>query len=252
MSWRAQHEPRFDALVDALPTAPATVLDVGAAPYQLTSRLAAAHPDAEFYGINLGDGDEYTIHRTGKPVEVRECNIETDAWPFATASMEVVVMGAILEHLLDPLAALTEARRVCRDDGVLVLSTPNAARLIQRVRAVCGQNVFDAFDPESRYGRHNREWTAAEVRNLLDAAGWHVESVATVRLSRQGILGRVGQFVTGLRDAWNDQLIVRAMPSGPATGDCTVYRTQLTDRSAEQVDTPGPSPMPAVQLGEHE
>ena len=44
--------------------------------------------------------------------------------PFADASFDTVLMGELLEHLVDPRAVVREARRVLRDGGRLVVTFP--------------------------------------------------------------------------------------------------------------------------------
>ena len=44
--------------------------------------------------------------------------------PFDDASFDTVLLGEVVEHLIDPVPVVREARRVLRDDGVLVLTTP--------------------------------------------------------------------------------------------------------------------------------
>ena len=49
-----------------------------------------------------------------------------DRLPFGDASFDAVVMSEILEHLPSPALALTEARRVLCDEGLLLITVPNA------------------------------------------------------------------------------------------------------------------------------
>jgi 2-polyprenyl-3-methyl-5-hydroxy-6-metoxy-1,4-benzoquinol methylase len=54
-------------------------------------------------------------------------------------SFDVVLCGDILEHLRDPLAALMRWRPLLRDDGRLVLSTPNVANWSIRLSLLFGR-----------------------------------------------------------------------------------------------------------------
>lgn len=54
--------------------------------------------------------------------------------PAEPGSADAVVMLDVLEHLLDPLAALTKIHRVLADEGILVLATVNVEGLHARAR----------------------------------------------------------------------------------------------------------------------
>lgn len=51
-----------------------------------------------------------------------------ESLPFDDASFDAVVIEQVLEHLVHPLRAFQEARRVLRPDGVLCIGVPDAAR----------------------------------------------------------------------------------------------------------------------------
>jgi O-antigen/teichoic acid export membrane protein/SAM-dependent methyltransferase len=53
--------------------------------------------------------------------------------PFPTDSFDVVTLYAVVEHLADPLAALREAVRVLKPDGVAAVLVPNIASLQARL-----------------------------------------------------------------------------------------------------------------------
>ena len=53
---------------------------------------------------------------------------EGDQWPVGDASIDMVLATETLEHVLEPLQFLSEARRVLREDGQLILTVPFSAR----------------------------------------------------------------------------------------------------------------------------
>jgi len=47
--------------------------------------------------------------------------------PFKDKTFDTIVSGDMIEHIENPSAFLKEAKRVLKDDGLLIVSTPNAA-----------------------------------------------------------------------------------------------------------------------------
>ena len=85
----------------------------------------------------------------------------------ATASFDFVLFCEIIEHLLmNPLHALREIHRVLEPGGLLVLTTPNVARLGNVLRWSRGDNIYDPYSGFGPYGRHNREYTLHELDRL--------------------------------------------------------------------------------------
>jgi SAM-dependent methyltransferase len=104
--------------------------------------------------------------------EYHPVNVESDRFPFADASFDVVVLCEVIEHLLsDPVAALLEVKRVLRPGGCLLVSTPNVARLENVARLIAGGNIYDPYSGYGPYGRHNREFTRHELHRLLTFVG---------------------------------------------------------------------------------
>jgi SAM-dependent methyltransferase len=203
------HRDRYVAVLQALAVSPGSrVLEVGCNPGQFTEILVRA-------GYRVGGLD---LHPEDRPalwarlgVDVRRANLEEEPMPFADASFEAVVFSEVLEHLgRSPLPALEEIHRVLAPQGLLVLSTPNARSLRERLllglRVLLWQSLESTADfrhrmelrGEARYTMHHRLYTAGEVHWLLQRAGFD-----SARL--RSVLAREGVGVTGdrlLRKPW--------------------------------------------------
>ena len=123
-------------------------LELGANPYFTTMLLREfANLDlvlANYFGASSSGGptneateiEQAVAYRDGESGEMTETtlrsqlfNIEMEQFPYDDDSFDVVLFCEIIEHLTaDPIASLREIKRVLRPDGVLVLTTPNAAR----------------------------------------------------------------------------------------------------------------------------
>lgn len=167
-------------------------LELGANPYFTTMLLRQFTPLELTLANYFGPGRPPTLRQrvnyrewsTGRPSSVEFesslFNTEDDPFPFADQSFDVVLFCEIIEHLLmDPLKVLGEIRRVLRPGGQLVLTTPNVARLENVARLATGANIYDPYSGYGPYGRHNREYTAAELTRLLKHAGFEVQSSFT-------------------------------------------------------------------------
>jgi SAM-dependent methyltransferase len=102
--------------------------------------------------------------------------------PFAAASADAVLFSEVIEHLVDPDAALDEIRRVLRPGGHLMLSTPNLAAWYNRALLLAGvQPVFSEVSLRGIHGRPGREvvghlrlYTARALREFVAASGFEV------------------------------------------------------------------------------
>lgn len=91
------------------------------------------------------------------------------ALPLRAAGFDVVASLQVIEHMWDQPGFLLECARVLRPGGLLALTTPN--RL--------------TFSPGGTVNPfHTRELTAAELADLLDAAGFTVTDMLGVRAGR--------------------------------------------------------------------
>lgn len=102
-----------------------------------------------------------------------------DSLPFLTNSFDVVFAGEIIEHVIEIDSFLWEVKRCLKPGGLLVLTTPNLARLIDRIRFIIGlppkQNI-----PMHRYLKyHVTPFTYASLKDSLARCGYQIESFSS-------------------------------------------------------------------------
>ncbi|MEK7116163.1 MAG: class I SAM-dependent methyltransferase [Patescibacteria group bacterium] len=102
--------------------------------------------------------------------------------PFPDGSFDLVVCNAVLEHVQGiHKHVFDEARRVLAPGGSFVLTTPNIASLLKRVRLLFGRSpnwdLKDFFDSGLEFTGHTREFTIAECRKMLEWSGFHPSAV---------------------------------------------------------------------------
>lgn len=167
-------------------------LELGANPYFTTTLLKqftdldltlanyfGLHFDAEaVQEITAVDPRTKQTHRHIMPFS--HFNIEESRFPFEDGAFDAVLFCEVLEHLQnDPLKVLREIRRVLRDDGHLILTTPNVSRFENVCRMVAGVNIYDPYSGYGPYGRHNREYNRHELALLLAHCGFEIEEIFT-------------------------------------------------------------------------
>ncbi len=93
----------------------------------------------DVYGLDISEKAVDVARRHGIKAKVGDCQKK---FPFKDKLFDIVVLKDILEHLVDPLWTLKEARRVLRDDGYIVVDLPNHFFLWFRLRVLFGKNLI--------------------------------------------------------------------------------------------------------------
>jgi SAM-dependent methyltransferase len=223
-------------------------LELGANPYFLTWLLrrhtALDLELANYFGDDRSEVEQRVAFTTSDGVDHRwtlrsaHFNVERDPFPYPDASFDVVLFCETIEHLLlDPLHALTEINRILKPGGVLVVTTPNVARLGNVLWMVGGLNVHDRYSGHGPYGRHNREYTRHELVHLLRFAGFDEECSFTADSLPEDYDARpfATELAPLLRGRWDDlgqYLFVRAHRVRPPADGLPefLYRSWPADR----------------------
>lgn len=169
---------------------PARMLEIGSNPYYFHVLLHKLFPAAEIHGLNFFDHDIFSTrqetieqttrnHWTGEQFTFssRLLNLEATArYPYPESSFDLIFFCETLEHLVvDPLAVFGRLERILRPGGCLLVTVPNAVRLTNFALLLHGYNFFDAYQTRNGvYGRHNREFTLAELATVLRENGFQV------------------------------------------------------------------------------
>lgn len=91
-----------------------------------------------------------------------------------------MICSEVLEHLMySPFHMLREIRRVLKERGTLILTTPNGVKLVVRLKMLLGKPLqnYRNFYRVAPCDRHNKEYTAGEIRQLLEECGFEVRKV---------------------------------------------------------------------------
>lgn len=85
-----------------------------------------------------------------------------ERFPFDDKSFDIIFAGEIIEHSFDDSEFLRECSRVLRDDGVMILTTPNLVSLKNRFLMLLGREPRFAYQ---RY--HYHVYTLKEIKKIV-------------------------------------------------------------------------------------
>lgn len=75
-----------------------------------------------------------------KGIKTAQINLETDRFPFEDETFNIVLFVEVIEHLARPEHCLSEIERVLKRNGELIVTTPNLARLENRIQILRGKD----------------------------------------------------------------------------------------------------------------
>ena len=170
---------RYRVLLDAMDPGARYVLDIGCGDGTLTYRLAeragtVCGVDDSLLPLRLArnEFDRRSAHR--RPLLT---NADARQLPFADEAFDCVVMADVIEHIDAPDAVMSEAHRLLRKGGQILLTTP------RRQGATAAHEY------------HCHEYTGAELADLLRQrfGGVHIRSFQPIRaasLYERKVFGR--------------------------------------------------------------
>ena len=99
------------------------VLDVGYVSGDLHNSIRKKISGKNLFGLDTHVKKQTKNHRKGTAEKI----------PFEKNYFDCVVAGELIEHVKKPALFLKEANRVLKNNGLLIITTPNKKSLINRV-----------------------------------------------------------------------------------------------------------------------
>jgi len=187
-----QNKKRYLKMIElALPLSSSSkILDIGCG-FCYQTKFLKIH-GFKVFGVDFFYGDIPKIHCKEMGVPFFQLNIEIDNLPFGEEVFDVVFLGEVVEHFnYSPLIPLRKIKRVLKKGGRLIITTPNALRLINLFKLLLGYNLYpdlDSYYQEpiyykgmSFFCRHNRLYTMKELRELVSQTGFKIQSSGFIR-----------------------------------------------------------------------
>ena len=150
------------------------VLDV-AAGWAVPSRIIAQEFGYRVFAIDsLLTGGKEVLELTNRTLPtIAIWDLLTQSLPIKTASVDVVLFLATIEHLRDsPKSLLEEFHRVLKPGGLLFIDTPNILELRKRLMLLLGKQIMPSIQfvyHTNFHSGHHREYT---LDDLVQVLGW--------------------------------------------------------------------------------
>jgi 2-polyprenyl-3-methyl-5-hydroxy-6-metoxy-1,4-benzoquinol methylase len=144
-----------------------TVLDVGSAGGYVAKPLVERG-----YKVTAVDLDEEYVKEASKYCDARVLDITRDS---IQDSYDSIILGDILEHLVDPEEVLVSLRDNLNDGGYLVISIPNIVNIYPRLKIFLG--YFDYVEKGPFDKTHLRFFTKKTFKELIEESSYVFETI---------------------------------------------------------------------------
>jgi 2-polyprenyl-3-methyl-5-hydroxy-6-metoxy-1,4-benzoquinol methylase len=165
-----------EALYRGIDGEPGRVLELGCSTGVFGKALKDRHPGTHVTGIEAGRAAaEIALTRIDRVIRARIEDVDFEAEGIAAGSLDLVVAGDVLEHLVNPWGILTRVRGLLAPGGRVVASIPNM-RNFHIVSALLLEGRFQYVERGLLDVTHLRFFTFDEILVMLDDAGFTLES----------------------------------------------------------------------------
>ncbi len=140
--------------------------------------------------------------------------------PFRSGSFDLICLYDVIEHVVDPVAVLREARRLLKPNGLLHIVTPDVRSLSARI---LGRYWFH-YKPFE----HVAYFSRATLMQAMRKAGWEIDHIGAVpsRMSLATIVHKLSYYSarwSGWVLGWLSKLQLAKMPIPVPIGEIEVW-----------------------------
>ena len=141
-------------------------------------------PEENSNFFSISDFEKLKKIWTNRGLNIINHDISEEKLPFKNESFDVVICDATIEHLaFSPKNLFLEINRILKINGIFLVSTPNVASLLKRIRFVFGRSpnwdICDFFESGKNFKGHLREFTEKEVKKMIERSGFEIMEAKT-------------------------------------------------------------------------
>lgn len=152
------------------------ILEIGCACGATLREIGGRNPTARLYGVEL---NERAAAIAAPFVQILTMNVEELDPADIAERFDYIIMGDVIEHLLDPWAAIRNMRELLVSGGAIIASIPNVAHISNLHNILCGRWTYEDAGLLDR--THLRFFTKYEIIKLFEGAGLAVDEIRAKR-----------------------------------------------------------------------
>jgi len=181
------------------------ILELGAASGYISKLLLP-----QGFRVVASDSEpEIVEHLIGSGIEALMIDV-CEKFPLDDREFDAILMGELIEHVFDPGFLLDECFRVLRKGGILIITTPNLARISDRLRFLFGESPKQVDATHEFLRLHIRPFTRKSLEKILNIHSFTMLRTRSnlVKIGKWGGKSRYSRFLAKVFPSWGGSLII--------------------------------------------
>lgn len=158
------------SFIDKPKDAPLKVLEIGCACGRTLLQIKNMYKKAEVYGIEYSDKPAAIA---ASIADIIAGDIEKAVFPYPQAFFDYIILGDVLEHLINPWQVLEKLQPYLKPDGYILASIPNVMHFSVIRSLIQGNWTYENAGLLDK--THLRFFTLSEIDKLFKNAGYKVD-----------------------------------------------------------------------------
>lgn len=135
------------------------------------------------------------------------CDLDSQNIPLEENSIDIMIVGEILEHTLNPYKIVRRLYKPLKKGGIVVVSVPNIPSLINRIRFLIGRLPNYSCKPhDNNDARHIIDFNKKYLIDVLTKAEFKIEKIKS-----NGIINNSKLLWFTCPATWGETLIIKAI-----------------------------------------
>lgn len=159
----------------------AQLLDVGCGSFRTLNKLRAHRPDIRFFGVDIED----VSAQCPDSVTFKQVDLDHQKLPFQDEFFDAIFFCHVLEHLIYPMKALAEIKRVLKPGGQIYIEGPSVrSQFLPSFPSLKSSGVLKAVGDDLNFYdnfTHVRPLSKRSLHMFLELASCEPNGIGYVR-----------------------------------------------------------------------